>query len=364
MKKSFFLCWTILAVITSQAQIIHVHPDSAYSTIQSGINAASPGDTVLVGDAVYYEQISFLGKKPLMVASYYLMDGDTNHIANTIIDGDSITDTENGSIVNFKSGEDTTSVLMGFTIRNGNTGTLDFFGIYKVRCGGGIFINQSGAKILHNHITQNHLDDITLPGSPYVVQGAGIFSSWLESEYWIVIQDNVVDFNSCSSKSLQAGSGGVSVGYNAIILNNIVKYNTATGNATASAIAGGLACATDVALNLNVKSVVTGNIISNNKVKSPPTSWANSAGFLAQGYQCTFNGNTVSENYVDCSANGSGVAGARSVYSKPGTSLSGNIFEGDTTLGWGGAFVSIPLIQMQTMRSSCWKTIILSATKQ
>jgi hypothetical protein len=70
-EKLFLLCWALLAVTLSQAQFIHVH------------------------------QISLLGTKPLMVASYYLLDGDTNHIANTIIDGDSITDPVNGSIVNF-----------------------------------------------------------------------------------------------------------------------------------------------------------------------------------------------------------------------------------------------------------------------
>jgi len=236
MKKTFLLCWALLAVTLSQAQIIHVHPDSSYSTIQSGISAANPGDTVLVGDAVYYEQISFMGKKPLMVASYYLIDGNTNHIANTIIDGDSITDTDNGSIVNFKSGEDSTSVLMGFTIRNGNTGTLRFVDVFKVRCGGAIYVDIAGAKIVHNHITQNHLDDITLPGNPYMVIGGGVFSPWSEWGPWIVLADNIIDSNSVDSKSLQACGGGISLSYQAIIRNNIIKDNNAIANGSASAI--------------------------------------------------------------------------------------------------------------------------------
>ena len=121
--------------ITGLPHIIHVPGD--YPTIQQGIDAANNYDTVLVSDGMYYEQINFLGKKPLMVASEFLMDGDTNHIANTIIDGSQLTNLDSASVVYFVSGEDTTSILAGFTIRDGK-GTI--YNLLDIRGGGGIFI--------------------------------------------------------------------------------------------------------------------------------------------------------------------------------------------------------------------------------
>ncbi len=54
--------------------------------IQSGINVATDGDTVLVAPGIYTENIDFLGKN-IVVASHFIIDNDFTQIQNTIIDG-------------------------------------------------------------------------------------------------------------------------------------------------------------------------------------------------------------------------------------------------------------------------------------
>ncbi len=77
------------------------------------------GDTVLVAEGTYSENINFKGKA-ITVASQFILDQDTSHISATIIDGSQHTNPDSGSVVYMISGEDTTSVLTGFTITGGN----------------------------------------------------------------------------------------------------------------------------------------------------------------------------------------------------------------------------------------------------
>ena len=85
MKSGLTVFITIFILLTSaHAWIIHVPADQP--TVQAGIDAAADGDTVLVAENTYYENIRFKGKA-ITVASYYLLDGDTSHIAATVLDG-------------------------------------------------------------------------------------------------------------------------------------------------------------------------------------------------------------------------------------------------------------------------------------
>jgi parallel beta-helix repeat protein len=105
-----------------------------FPAIQSAINAANNGDTVLVGPGTYVENINFNGKVIIVTSS----DGPST----TIIDGN-----HNGTVVSFNHSETAAAVLSGFTIRNGfkNGGF-----------GGGILIQAASPTIKNNIITGNH----------------------------------------------------------------------------------------------------------------------------------------------------------------------------------------------------------------
>jgi len=117
----FCLAFTAGASIAAE---LHVPAD--YPTIQSAIDAAADGDSVIVSPGRYVEHINFLGKAITVRSS----DPDSQEIvAATIIDGDGT-----GRCVTFDHDEGHDSVIQGFTITNGcaPTGDSDGAGIYCV----------------------------------------------------------------------------------------------------------------------------------------------------------------------------------------------------------------------------------------
>ena len=133
--------------VSSHANIIRIPQE--FPTIQSGINTANNGDTVLVAEGTYYENINFLGKA-ITVTSYFLIDGNTSHIGKTIIDGSQPSNSDSASVVYFISGEDTNTVLSGVTITGGK-GTIVGFGLV----GGGVLCISSRPKLYYVKIQNN-----------------------------------------------------------------------------------------------------------------------------------------------------------------------------------------------------------------
>jgi hypothetical protein len=118
-----------------------------FISIQEGITAAAAGDTILVYPGTYYENLDFLGKA-VTVASLCLTTGDDNYKYSTIINGN-----QNGSCVQFVSGETYDSLLCGFTLTNGS-GVPPFTNSPSFG-GGGIFLGESQATIRNTVITRN-----------------------------------------------------------------------------------------------------------------------------------------------------------------------------------------------------------------
>jgi len=276
-------------IFIASAQIIHVPDDQ--STIQAGINAASTGDTVLVDTGTYYENINFYGKA-ITVASNFILDGDTNNINNTIIDGSQPSNPDFASVVSFTTGEDTTSIINGFTI-TGGTGLLD--ASIPARLGGGIICINAGAKIIHNKIIGNEVDH-----QAYAVGGGIACTMYLQSK-WIVIAHNVIADNYNNTINSYALGGGIFIGQATgydIELSARVSYNTIENNSCYSdqSRADGAGVRIEGSDGVTTILSFTNNLVKNNSLRGGSTRGAGLCGISAGA---DIENNTFLDNYID-----------------------------------------------------------------
>ena len=122
-------------IILAQAQPKLIRVPQDQPTVQAGIDAAVNGDTVLVAEGTY--NVNLVLAKKIVLGSLYIVDGDTSHISQTILDGGTPAVADSASVIRIGPGTDTTTVVAGFTIRNGRgTFVADSYGQYVT--GGGV----------------------------------------------------------------------------------------------------------------------------------------------------------------------------------------------------------------------------------
>jgi hypothetical protein len=317
MKSLLSIFSSLLLTASIQAGIINVPADQP--TIQAGINAAVDGDTVLVADSTYTENINYLGKA-ITVASHYLMDGDTAHISNTIIDGSQPSNPDSGSVVTFESGEDTTSVLTGFTI-TGGSGTITeytYYGVvYPVRAGGGILCRNSGARISANVIMNNNVPTFT------ETTGGGVSVFADSSGAHTRIDGNKIISNVINGVVFAWGSG-VDLNGNGTITNNNISSNTSF--ATNEAF-GPVGCWSDTASRtvLIKDNQITENVVNGN--------YAETGGIQIDiGMSASIIGNTISDNQLNGTTFGEG-GGIRLLWKIGSDTIDGNIISGNVVNG-------------------------------
>ncbi len=230
-------------------------------TIQDGIIAAVPGDVVLVAEGTYYENINFMGKA-ITVASHYYQDGKKKHINKTIINGSQPSDPDFGSVVYFMSGEDTNSILCGFTI-TGGTGTVQIFpGFPTMRQGGGIICLASGAKIIHNRIVYNTIENTEW------AMGGGFSNSPPFIPTTAILENNQFENNEITGQVMATG-GAVTFNSAGRVINNTITHNKAFSYGSYSN-GGGIALSSWQP-PLVYEVLVSGNVISHNKALQSET---------------------------------------------------------------------------------------------
>jgi parallel beta-helix repeat protein len=200
----------------SSESVIHVPGD--YNSIQTAIDRAEEGQTIIVSAGTYYENLNMRGKEITLQSSD---PGNPEIVENTIIDGEG-----KGTVITFNSGEGIGSKLFGFTI-TGGSGTraeyniesydgseLNFIRIY----GGGILVANSSPTIMHNIISGNRVNSISEEEQGV---GGGIAVLDNASPY---IANNVFKHNFA-----EGHGGGIAVWYHAnpVIENNIIEGNKA-----------------------------------------------------------------------------------------------------------------------------------------
>jgi predicted outer membrane repeat protein len=183
------------------------NPDAPWRTIGRALGdcAVCCGDTVIVAEGTYCENIDFNGKEITLRSSD---PDDAAVVSATIIDG-----TGRGGVVKFVSGEGPGSVLSGFTIRNGNADVQ-----YGSNCGGGIYCMLSSPALTNNVIVSNSAQS----------RGGGVYCFFSSP----MLANNTIESNTATA------GGGISCDYESsptLYANSIVR-NRAYG------VGGGMYC--------------------------------------------------------------------------------------------------------------------------
>jgi predicted outer membrane repeat protein len=242
----------IVDIHQAMAAQIDVYPGGS---IQQAINTAGNGDEIIVHQGTYTENINFSGKA-ITVRSQN--PADPAVVAATIIDGG-----QAGSVVTFENAEGIDSVLSGFTVRNGKTGSS----------GGGIDCYFSSMTITDCTITGN---------SAY--NGAGI-CSFSSSMTRMVITNCTITGNSAS-----CGGGIFCYSSEADIANCTISKNSASQSGGGIYCQESLLTATNCIISENSTSQAGGGIFF---LESLPTITnctisGNSAGQSGGGIYCDF----------------------------------------------------------------------------
>ena len=161
--KNRILILFLLITSTAVSQIHSVKQDGSgdFTTIQSAVDAAGNGDTVLVWPGTWFENVEITGKN-ISLGSLTLTTGDLGYIEQTIINGNF-----NGSCIRLKNCQDT-NLVNGFSLTKGSGSYHGSIG------GGGMSVYQAPANIFNCKIFENQ---VTGRGGAIYIEESWVFLS-------------------------------------------------------------------------------------------------------------------------------------------------------------------------------------------
>jgi hypothetical protein len=181
---SFIAASVIITTPNVCASPAEIHVPTDYSTIQAAINAANPGDTIIVHDGTYTENLVINKILTIKAASHPIIDGGAT--------GDCISVSANNV------------VIMGFEIRNGYNGITG---------------ETSGSTFADNIIH----DNLNIPG----YAGAGILL-WGDNDNNVITRNKIYDNDRqgifIGHSDIAKISTGNSITYNVIYNNGLYRY--------------------------------------------------------------------------------------------------------------------------------------------
>ena len=244
---------SLLATGSLAQTTIHVGPGQPYTTIQSGIDAANAGDTVLVDPGTYNENINFNGKAITVTSS----GGAT---ATTINGGNK----PGLATVTFANAETRSSVISGFTITGGGDT------IFSGNSDGGIYVSGGSPTIQGNTVTANYCHDIDVQfGAAAILNNevSGVLAG----------KGSGVDLSYCTFGSgiHLGGTNNYVNGLGSVVIGNTIENNNGQEPAGVSGIVGG-----GIFIWAAQNVLIMNNIIRNNTVGFPGSAFvsANSIG--------------------------------------------------------------------------------------
>ncbi len=316
-------------------------------SIQSAINSANDGDTVVVDDGTYYgnievnKEITLLAngnvniiatdnQNPVitvttsgtvvknfqlsnsLVGVQYYGSVSNNQLINNIIQG---TGTNYGNGISFSLGTVSNNLVQGNTISqvlhgilfndgninnvvDGNSVTLggDGAGIYAID-------GSSGMTISNNFVT-NAQDAIACQslnggfGDCFTVVGNTVTNS--VNGLWMKLSNSIIDYNTATGCSVS--------GYDVSGINNTINNNTATSNQVVGIIAEQWGDTDNIAISGNVLTYNGAGINTNSPCATITNNyvWHNGMGIVSTGGSSVITGNNVGGNSPDYIIQGTG----------------------------------------------------------